>query len=62
MAKSWESSPWKWVAVVVIATVIGGVTTAAVQKWWGLMKLQQKNLASVQAQTTLNQGKYQVAY
>lgn len=60
MARNWESSPWKWVAVVVLATVIGGVTTAAIQKWWGLkLQLQQQNLGvPAQAYTGTQTGKY----
>lgn len=60
MAKNWESSPWKWISIVVIATVIGGVTTAAVQKWWGL-KLAEKT-ALAQVQPTANLGRYKAVY
>lgn len=62
MAKSWETKPWVWFAIVVGAGITTAVVSNALSKWWGLMKLQQKNLASVQAQATPNQGKYQVAY
>lgn len=60
MSKSWESSPWKWIAVVVIATVVGGVTTAAVQKWWGLKLAEKTALAQAQKNPIL--GRYRAVY